>query len=161
MKPVKSKLFQQFLKKLEAQLDALGRTQGSAVQGTRVDGDHRPSNRGERAAVTSQGYLALGLAQRAAELSEKIERLKQVPPTPRSKLANGALALLIDEDDAHRWILVLPGGQGDILVHQGTELTVVSSEAPMLSNLLGKEAGDDGRIRMGGRTLEVEIAELY
>ena len=76
--------------------------------------------------MTSQGYLALGLAQRAAELSEKIERLKQVPPTPRSKLANGALVLLIDEDDAHRWILVLPGGQGDTLVHQGTELTVVS-----------------------------------
>ena len=34
--------------------------QAEARAGTRVDGDHRPENRGERAAVTTQGYLAIG-----------------------------------------------------------------------------------------------------
>ena len=42
--------------------------QTAARAGTRVDGSHRPENRGERAAVTSQGYLAQGLAQRLEAL---------------------------------------------------------------------------------------------
>ena len=50
---------------LQDRLQSLSSSQDAARSGTRVDGEHRPSNRGERAAVTSQGYLAHGLGARA------------------------------------------------------------------------------------------------
>ena len=108
----KLKLFCEFRRKLEEQLASIERTQGSAVAGTRVDGDHRPSNRGERGAVTSQAYLAMGLARRAEELRHALELLTLIPPDPRERLANGALAVIEDEEGMQRTLLVLPGALG-------------------------------------------------
>lgn len=156
----KLKIFRAFRDKLEQQLASIERTQGSAVAGTRVDGDHRPSNRGERGAVTSQAYLAMGLARRAEEIRHALEVLKLVPPDVRTRLANGALAEVEDENGEQRMIMVLPGGQGDVLRVDGFEITVLSSKAPMLQDLLGKEEGEAGRVQRGEDWIEVEITHL-
>ena len=156
----KIKLFCEFRRSLEQQLASIERTQGSAVAGTRVDGDHRPSNRGERGAVTSQAYLAMGLARRAEELRHALELLTHIPADPRERLANGALATLEDEEGTQRTVLVLPGGQGDTLHLEGCDITVLSLQAPMLKDLHGKQEGDVGRVRRGERWVEIEIIAL-
>jgi transcription elongation GreA/GreB family factor len=156
----KPALFDAFKRHLEGLLETVEHTQQSAVAATRVDGDHRPANRGERGAVTSQAYLAQGLGARAAELREFLALLKLIPPTPRERLANGAVATLLDEEDKETLILVLPGGQGHQLETEGKTITVLSTKAPLLKNLLGKQSGESGRVTRGNHTQEVEIVEL-
>ncbi|MCP4871704.1 MAG: hypothetical protein GY898_23595 [Proteobacteria bacterium] len=66
--------------------------------GTRVDGDHRPENRGERAAVTSQGYLAQGLTRRIEELQASLVQVTQLDRGARVRVSPGALFQVEEED---------------------------------------------------------------
>ena len=158
--PEKSAWFQAFRRHLQGRLDDLSRTQHQARAGTRVDGDHRPANRGERGAVTSQGYLALGLGQRAQSLRDTLELLDRVPPTPRERVTTGALVTLVDEDDVESLVLVLPGGEGVELELDGISLRVVSPDAPAIRPLVGLETGDSRPVRRGSRAVEVEIVDV-
>ena len=85
----KSELFDAWRAHLDALRDDLLGEQGAARAGARVDGSHRPANRGERAAVTSQGYLAHGLAQRLATLDAAVDLLDRMAPTRRSAVVTG------------------------------------------------------------------------
>ena len=69
---------------LVQRLERARESQAEARTGMRGDGDHRPANRGERAAVTSQGYLTQGLAKRLDALEETIELL----PVPTGRRGN-------------------------------------------------------------------------
>ena len=140
----KAELLAAFRARLQADLDDLRRSRGDATSGTRVDHD-RPTNRGERAAVTSQGYLALGIGQRIAQLEDALVLLDRIDPAPRDKVVVGAL---VEVDDGRRYLL-LPGGQGALL--QG--VTVLSPEAPLARALAGLQAGDEASFR--GATLEI------
>lgn len=156
----KRALFAAFRARLDGLLSDLEKQQDAARSGTRVDGDHRPVNRGERAAVTSQGYLTLALGQRIAELRGHRDRLDRIDPGPRERVVPGALFLAADEDGAETWYLVLPGGQGARLAHEGTEVLVVSPESPVARSLSGLGAGDGGTLQRGDRILEVEVVEV-
>jgi transcription elongation GreA/GreB family factor len=153
-------LFAAFRGQLEALLADLGKQQEAARSGTRVDGDHRPENRGERAAVTSQGYLTLALGQRIAELREHRDQLDRIDPGARGRITPGALFLAADEEGQETWYLVLPGGQGARLVHADTEVLVVSPESPVARSLSGLGAGDEGTLRRSNRVVEIEVLEV-
>ncbi|MFT5684150.1 MAG: hypothetical protein ACI8RZ_005091, partial [Myxococcota bacterium] len=127
----KAALFTAFRDRLTDQLEALTRTRQAAQAGTRVDGTHRPATRGERGAVTSQGYLALGLAKRITDLSNTLALLGRIPPEPRTEVAPGALLTLGDG----RRILVLPGGQGTKLSTPEGPITVLSPTSPLIRAL--------------------------
>lgn len=128
-------------------------SQNDARAGTRVDGDHRPENRGERAAVTTQGYLAAGFAQRIAELDEALRLLELVGLEQRETVAVGALVELSDG----RRIAVLPGGDATRLSVEGLEVLVLSAQAPLVRALA--EAFEEDEVALvGGR--EVEVVEL-
>ncbi|MBW2254850.1 MAG: hypothetical protein JRI25_09685 [Deltaproteobacteria bacterium] len=153
-------LFAAFRAQLEGLLADLEKQQEAARSGTRVDGDHRPENRGERAAVTTQGYLTLALGQRVAELRSHLDQLDRIDPGPRTRITPGALFLAADEDGDETWYLVLPGGQGARLVHADTEVLVVSPESPVVQSLSGLGAGDEGTLRRGDRMVEIEVLEV-
>jgi hypothetical protein len=152
----KAALFTAFRDQLTEQLDTLTRTRQSARSGTRVDGTHRPASRGERAAVSSQGYLALGLGQRISELADTLALLDRIPPEPRDEVASGALLSL---SDGQR-ILVLPGGQGMKLPSPDGPVTVLSPASPLIRALAGCVAGDTVEIERGGRWMEIGIAAI-
>lgn len=152
----KTELFAAFRRLLTEQLDALQRTRQSARSGTRVDGTHRPATRGERGAVTSQGYLALGLGQRITDLTDTLALLDRIPPEPRSEVAAGALVTLADG----RRLLVLPGGQGTKLEGTSGPVTVLSPASPLIRSLAGCEEGDAVEVERGGRWEEVEIEAI-
>ncbi len=152
----KAELFATFRRLLIEQLDALQRTRQSAQSGTRVDGTHRPATRGERGAVTSQGYLALGLGQRITVLTDTLLLLERIPPEPRTEVAAGALVTLADG----RRLLVLPGGQGTKLTGARGSVIVLSPSSPLIRALAGCEEGDAVEVERGGRWEEVEIETI-
>ncbi|MBW2254771.1 MAG: hypothetical protein JRI25_09270 [Deltaproteobacteria bacterium] len=150
-----------FRTQIQGLLVDLEKQQEAARSGTRVDGDHRPENRGERAAVTTQGYLTLALGQRIAELRTHRDQLERIDPGPRTRITPGALFLAEDEDGDETWYLVLPGGQGARLVQEDIEVLVVSPESPVVRSLAGLGAGDDGTLRRGDRVVEIEVLEVW
>jgi len=141
---------------LQTTLADLRSAADSARAGTRVDGSHRPANRGERAAVTSQGYLAHGRGQRIAELEESLRLLDLVDPGPRSKVAVGSVVTLVDEHEQRRTLIVLPGGDG--ARHHGLE--VVSPASPLVAPFIGLEEGEISDVRRGREVIEVEVASV-
>ncbi|MEM6927429.1 MAG: hypothetical protein AAF602_10890 [Myxococcota bacterium] len=134
---------------LEAGTDA-------ARAGTRVDGVHRPASRGERAAVTSEGYLARGLGERLAELAEHLRILGEVDAGPRTLVSNGALVTLRDEHDGEHRLFVVPGGDG--ARHDG--VTLVSPTSPWVAPFLGVDEGEVADVVVRARRIEVELVRV-
>ena len=79
---------------LTARLHTHEVSKDAARSGTRVDGEHRPSNRGERAAVTTQGYLAHAFGERSLALQTSLEQLDEMGVGPRDEVVIGATALV-------------------------------------------------------------------
>lgn len=153
----KSDLLEAFRKHLCTRLTEVEAEQRAARSGTRVDGSHRPSNRGERAAVTSQSYLALGLGQRAVALRERLAVLERITPEPRDEVTHGALVTLEDEDGERLRVLLLPGGEGTVLQVPGGTVTILSARAPLVRDLIGEPVGAEAVVRRGGRDVCVEV----
>ncbi|MFK7927994.1 MAG: GreA/GreB family elongation factor [Myxococcota bacterium] len=152
----KSALFERHRHALQQRLADLKAASGSARSGTRVDGTHRPSNRGERAAVTSQGYLAHGLGLRAAEVEEALRQLSLVDEGPRTRVSVGAVVTVELEDGTVRRLAVLPGGDGARV----DQVEVVSLRSPLVAPLVGLEEGDGAEVVRAGHSLDVEIIEV-
>lgn len=130
--------------------------QKAARAGTRVDGVHRPASRGERAAVTSEGYLARGLGERVAALATHLRVLDEVTAAPRELVANGALVTLEDETGQEHRLFVVPGGDGAVV----GGITLVSPTSPWIAPFLGASVGDVGDVVVQGRRLEVELTDV-
>ena len=141
-------------------LRALESSQSAARSGTRVDGEHRPSNRGERAAVTSQGYLAHGLGERAVALRENLENLEEMGTDTRSEVVVGALISLSFEEESPTHIVLLPGGDATRLTIGNQAVQVLSASSPIARQLRYAEPGDALEIERGGRFVEVEILSI-
>lgn len=133
---------------VETQLVEAERATSALADGLRVDGDHRPANRGERAAVTSAGYLAKGLGERKAELEAVLENLDRLSLADRPTAVTGAVVVA---EDGRRWFL-FPGAAG--LVVDG--VAVISPGSPVGKALWGLEEGDEAELLTG----PVELVEV-
>ena len=137
--------------------------QQAARSGTRVDGSHRPANRGERGAVTAQGYLALGLGQRATELTENLRLLEEMGTDPRETLVVGAVGRVQIEGSAPKAVAIVPGGDAtwlDVDLGSGLErVQYLSAASPLIHQLSGCSTGDSEEVELGGKVLEVRIIE--
>ncbi|MEZ4321003.1 MAG: GreA/GreB family elongation factor [Myxococcota bacterium] len=135
---------------LERRVDDLQRSQKQATASMRVDGDHRPANRGERGAVTAAGYLTAGLEERLTELRAALDLLDRAGSGPRDRAVTGALLTVeAHSDGEERTYFVFPGASGTTL----GEVTVVSPESPVGSALWGLAEDDDAELPTGAVTL--------
>ena len=153
----KADLIEQWRECLRGKLEGLQRGRDSARAGTRVDGDHRPENRGERASVTTQGYLAHGLAQRAAELQECLAQLDDMGCAPRITVQVGALVQLEDEQGRQSWLAIFPGGDATVLEQRGQSSRVLSATSPLARTLIGLQPGDCAAVVQGKEDAELEV----
>lgn len=142
---MKTELIGAWRAQLEARREVAESQQAAARSGTRVDGTHRPENRGERGAVTTQGYLAQGYAERIAELDEALRILELVGTEAREVVSVGALVELDDE----RRFLILPGGDATWVQAGEVKVRVISSAAPIAVAMLGREEGDEVTLPTG------------
>ncbi len=150
----KDALFASWRAHLQGVRDGLLGAQGQARAGTRVDGEHRPENRGERAAVTTQGYLAAGIGARLAELNAALDVLDRMAPEPRERAVTGALITLADGEGRERILAILPGGDGTAV----EAVRVVSPEAPVARALWGRVEGDEVELPGSGAWEVVDVA---
>jgi len=126
----KSRWIEVWRSHLVESLAAAREGQAAATAGTRVDGDHRPENRGERGAVTTQGYLAQGLGQRVQELEEALRHLQDMGSGSRTQVVMGAVVSVESESGELRCAF-FPGGDGTELKVEGEALRVLSFRAPL------------------------------
>ena len=153
----KSELVERWRLHLEQRLEGLDASQAAARAGTRVDGTHRPENRGERAAVTTQAYLTQGLQHRLESLGETLRLLELMGTGPRTRVVVGAWVELELESGPIRQIAIFPGGDATTLSFDGLSVQVLSAGSPVVEGLLGLEAGDGAELRTLG---EVEILAI-
>jgi len=146
---------------LVQRLERARESQAEARTGMRVDGDHRPANRGERAAVTSQGYLTQGLAKRLDALEETIELLDRVGSGPRNQVVMGAVFRAVHEDGTELSLALFPGGDATILELEGEEVMVLSPQAPLVQAFLGLEEGDEAEVQIAAHRGIWELNRVF
>lgn len=158
--PNKTLLVSRFQAELQRRLDEAHRASAGARDGTRVDGSHRPANRGERAAVTSQGYLSLGLSQRAETLQQDLKGLKNLDLSPATTVRPGAWFVIETEEGLRERYLILPGGEGIELDPGPPPTLALSPQSPLARALQDAEVGDGAEVRRGTDMHEVEVVEI-
>ncbi len=144
---------------LEGTLASLERTLGSARSAMDVVGD-RPDSRGERADVTSQGYLADGLARRIEDVRTALALLDEVDAGPCERGRTGALMTVVEEDEAVRHVIVLPGGDGTRLEDGLLVVTVLAPTSPWARALRGLEAGDEARVDRATGPITIRVVAV-
>jgi transcription elongation GreA/GreB family factor len=138
----KAALVSAFTAELQARLAALSAGGAAAVAGARVDGAHRPENRGERGAVSAQGWLAEGLDRRRAALLADLARLAEVPLDDKAVVGPGALVQTEDEHGETDTFFVLPGAAGERV----GGLRLLSPASPLVAALRGRAEGEGAQI---------------
>jgi hypothetical protein len=145
---------------LNTRLGSLQSSTADARSGTRVDGEHRPSNRGERAAVTSQGYLAHGLGQRAVDTQEQLDQLDDMGDGHRDQVVVGAIVTLRFGDEPETQLAIFPGGDASRIDVNGHSIQILSARSPIVRQLRDSEVGDVAEIELGGHIVEVELIAI-
>ena len=156
----KSKVIQAWREELQGRKKAALARQKDAREGMRVDGDHRPANRGERATVTSQGYLTEGVAKRLEDIQEALDLLDRVGEGPRDKVVMGACVVALKQDGESFRFVLLPGGDASEVASQWGAIWVLSPQAPLVRPFLGAEEGDEVDVLSTSRQGLWEVAEV-
>ena len=153
----KNELLQAWKAHLVSGLERARASQAEARQGMRVDGDNRPANRGERATVTSQGYLTQGLTQRMEALEEALDLLERVGSDPRDQVVMGALVQAEHEDGHILRFALLPGGDATSFSIGGDQVLVLSPQAPLVQAFLGLRQGEGADVTLPARKGEWQV----
>lgn len=88
-------------------------------------------------------YLAAGQAAKARELADAIELLHSLKPeltAPRESALRGAL-VECDLNGFKEWFYLAPAGGGESLQVDENEVTVITQQSPIGSQLYGKSKG--------------------
>lgn len=157
----KNLLLQQVLARLQADLDQAHRAALSAHEAATHE-ENVAENKYDTLGLEA-AYLASGQARRVEELRQTLITWRQLRPRPfdaTQGIALGALVQLVDEQDHERWLFIGPQGASMKLHHQGLEIQVLGSAAPLGRALLGKGPGDEVRLPLGDRQQLFEVLSV-
>jgi transcription elongation GreA/GreB family factor len=142
-----------------AVLDAARREATAALDGARTEGTDRAANRGERGAVTAQGFLSGAIAGRVAELEAALAHLDQLAPGPRAIGGPGALIQVEDPDGVCTDVLIAPGAPGGPLPG-APDVLAVTPASPLGRALTGARPGDERAVPRGGREVVLTVLDV-
>jgi len=156
--PSKIALRDELIEHLLANLANLERAHQSAIEGATHE-EAKPENDKDTRGL-EQSYLARGQAKRVEEMRTSLLELQAMPLSPFGKdqeIALGAL-ITVEENDVRRVLFLAPYGGGTTLAHGAVQ--VVIPRSPLGEALLGKYAGEDCEVPLGGRTRELSILRV-
>lgn len=134
---------------VEADFESIVTTHKATTDGANHEESKAENDKDTRAIETQ--YLARGLAQRAADLSQARARLAAFSLRPFESGAPAALGALVqieDEDtEEQRWYFLAPAGGGLRFDVDGHSVAVVTRGSPIGDALLGKSVDDDFELR--------------
>ena len=108
-------------------------------------------------------YLAGAQAERLAELDLRILALERLTFTegPNSYLVKiTSLVCVSDEEGDKRWYMILPGAAGVNVRILASDVTILSPESNLGTELLGKMQGEDVELTLGRVMKYLTIAEI-
>ncbi|MBY4678429.1 GreA/GreB family elongation factor [Marinobacterium arenosum] len=148
-------------------LDQLERQLQEALQA--ADEAHQNATHSESQAETQydtlgleNAYLAHGQSMRVEALQQALACYRQLPlPEFSPQMAIGIGALVQVEDDERQSLyLIGPLAGGMQLQLDGQPVRLVTPESPIGTELIGKQLGDEVRLRRAGQELLAEITDL-
>ncbi|HEX9045427.1 MAG TPA: GreA/GreB family elongation factor [Verrucomicrobiae bacterium] len=116
--------------------------------------EHKYDTRGLEAS-----YLARGQSKQAAELEAAIAEFKKLDGrkfAPGEAIALGALVEL-EHAGEKSYYLLGPRAGGTEVIHDRKEILVITPQSPLGEQLLGKKAGDQPQLNMGGSRQTAKI----
>ncbi|MFJ3049111.1 GreA/GreB family elongation factor [Pseudomonas nitroreducens] len=108
-------------------------------------------------------YLAAGQSRRVEEIRQALslfENLQLRDFDEEQGIQTSALVQLINERDQQRWVFLGPDGAGLKVQHEGTEILVITTRAPLGSALLQRHPGDEVEVGTGSARQRYEILDV-
>jgi len=107
-------------------------------------------------------YLAGGQARQAAEIEKSIVEYESIALQKFSAKDPVDLTALVEmESDGERIFYFLgPASGGLELMHDGRQILVITPQAPLGQNLIGKKQGDKVKMKIGGLPVEYRIVSV-
>jgi transcription elongation GreA/GreB family factor len=159
--PSKTEIHQQLLQVLQQDLESVLESQKKTAEGATHEESRAENDKDTRG--LEAGYLARGLAKRAAELQDAVDRVQAMALRDYSQadpVGLSALVCLEDEDDIQSHYFLAPAGAG-IKIQAGTvEIRIVTPSSPLGKAMLGKEQGDDVEFQTPQRKRELILATV-
>ncbi len=149
----KAALRDQLLVALEAALAAARQAHDSAMEGAFHEEAKAENDKDTRG--LEQSYLARGVAQRVADLEAAVAVVAKWKLATTEVIALGALVAVEEDGTQHRYFIA-PAGGGTML--GGTQVITLAS--PLGKALLGKRAGDEIELPLGGRNRSLGVVEV-
>ena len=106
-------------------------------------------------------YLAQGQAERVNECYRDIQAFNTVfKESEFNKVREGALVCLIDEHDNSKWFFIGPSAGGLMVTVKQQPIYVVTREAPLGKQLIGKQVDDEVTLTIAGNKQFYSIEEI-
>jgi transcription elongation GreA/GreB family factor len=153
-------LLEKLVEKLRAERDAANRIARDTAEAANHP-EARPENDKDTRKI-ELSYLASGQAARARELEATIAALLAAPPRAFDSgdaVALGALVTLESTNKLER-VLLCSGGGGTNVEDEHGIVRVVTPEAPLGRALLGKTAGEEIELVVGGQKRELVVVSV-
>ncbi|HVR21476.1 MAG TPA: GreA/GreB family elongation factor [Polyangiaceae bacterium] len=157
---MKQRLVQKLVDTLRAERDNADRLARDTAEAANHP-EARPENDKDTRKL-ELSYLAQGQAARARELDATIAALLGQPLrtfAADDAIALGALVELESADKLER-VLICSGGGGTSVDDERGPVRIVTPEAPLGRALMGKTAGDEIELAVGGRKRELTIVSV-
>jgi hypothetical protein len=138
----KSDLLPLLIKRLEDQHQVMIQALGDSREN--ASGDETKSEGKYDTRATEAAYLAEAQQAQADKLAEGIQTFRAFDPPPFELTDEITLGSLVetDLDGETEFYLLAPAGGGTTIDYLGCELTLLTPEAPLFQQLLGRKAGD-------------------
>ncbi|MBN9690136.1 MAG: GreA/GreB family elongation factor [Verrucomicrobia bacterium] len=104
-------------------------------------------------------YLARGQSRQAAEVGQALVQFRALPLGESASVEVGALVQLTAGRDV-TWYFLGPRAGGLEVTVEGQEITVITPQSPLGSQLLGRREGDRISLNLGGKKRECRIAKV-
>jgi transcription elongation GreA/GreB family factor len=125
-----------------------------AARASRAEATHE-QNKAENKYDTrglEASYLARGQSRQAAETEKDIQQFEALvvrPFNPAEPIDIGALVELKGKDGGTFYFMG-PRAGGTEVIHEGTEVLVITPQSPLGQQLLGKKTGDRFQLQIAG-----------
>jgi transcription elongation GreA/GreB family factor len=104
-------------------------------------------------------YLARGQSRQAAEVGQALVQFRALPLGETASVEVGALVQLTAGRDV-TWYFLGPRAGGLEVTVEGQEITVITPQSPLGSQLLGRREGDRISLNLGGKKREHQLTHV-
>lgn len=106
-------------------------------------------------------YLAQGQAERVNDCYKSIKQFEAIFKEPTyNKVIISSLVCLEDESASQKWFYLGPAAGGLTVEVKGQTIQVVTPEAPLGKQLLGKQLDDEVSLTIAGKNHEYEVVKI-